>query len=329
MPPPIPVKLDGDLPHIMVNMGDTEDDNLITPVEALVDTGAGATIGNLRYFEGLILQNPSILVEVFTARGGKYSPITMHGIVDPNAEGGVHTTELPIAFRIKTVYKLRNGNELHLMVGLGAHVSVNFIISNAWLKQIGGVIDYGAHALRIPLHSDMKRFEVTYHHPKKSVPQISGGNIHAHTAAFKDLPMMSSFLRVMRALDKESPYLGYATNLVQQLQKSSLSSIPAHIGNIEPERVAVAGRESNPPPQPAPGPDDGWGRPRVSFANVVPGDTADGNGSVCTHYSEVTNKSASDDNSGHAFGQAALAPTHEEDSDEDLFSSSDECATEE
>ena len=138
---------------------------------------------------------------------------------------------------------------------------------------------------------------------------------------------MSSFLRVMRALDKESPYLGYATNLVQQLQKSSLSSIPAHIGNIEPERVAVAGSGSNPPSQPAPGPDDGWGRPRVSFANIVPGDTADGNNSVCTHYSEVTNKSASDDNSGHAFGQAALAPTHEEDSDEDLFSSSDECAT--
>ena len=50
------------------------------------------------------------------------------------------------------------------MVGLGMDVSVNFIISNAWLKQIGAVMDYGMNALNIPLHSDMKRFEVTYHH---------------------------------------------------------------------------------------------------------------------------------------------------------------------
>ena len=123
------------------------------------------------------------------------------------------------------------------------------------------------NALRIPLHSDMKRFEVTYHHPKKSIPKINGGSISAHKAAFEALPIMTSFLKVVDTLDNGSPYLGYATNLVQQLQKSTISSIPAHIGNDKPEHNADVGGGKNPPAQPAPGPSL-WGRPRVSFANV-------------------------------------------------------------
>ena len=83
-----------------------------------MDTGAGCTIGNLNHFAGEVLTNPSILVEVFTCKDGKYAPLTMHGIVDPDAEGGNHTSELPVAFRLRTAYKLRGGKDLHLMIGL-------------------------------------------------------------------------------------------------------------------------------------------------------------------------------------------------------------------
>ena len=74
----------------------------------------------------------------------------MHGIVDPNAEGGNHTTELPVAFRLRTAYKLRCGKYLHLVVGLGKDVSVKFILGTPWLKSIGAVVDYGQDCLRAP-----------------------------------------------------------------------------------------------------------------------------------------------------------------------------------
>ena len=127
---PLPVRLDAKLSHIRMDFGTPGDDNLISCIDALVDTGAGCTIGNLNHFAGEVLTNPSILVEVFTCKDGKYAPLTMHGIVDPDAEGGNHTTELPVAFRLRTTYKLRGGKDLHLMIGLGKDVSVKFILGN-------------------------------------------------------------------------------------------------------------------------------------------------------------------------------------------------------
>ena len=44
-PPPLPVKLDGDLPHMSLLVGDSASNNLETMLMALLDTGAGATIG--------------------------------------------------------------------------------------------------------------------------------------------------------------------------------------------------------------------------------------------------------------------------------------------
>lgn len=67
--PPIPVNLDGDLPHIVMEFGESCNDNLVTPLGALVDTGAGCTLGNVCFFRGLVAQNPSILVDTFTCEG--------------------------------------------------------------------------------------------------------------------------------------------------------------------------------------------------------------------------------------------------------------------
>lgn len=55
-PSPLSVKLDGDLPHISLVVGGAECDNLETEMWALMDTGAGATIGWL-HFKATILVN--------------------------------------------------------------------------------------------------------------------------------------------------------------------------------------------------------------------------------------------------------------------------------
>ena len=96
----------------------------MTVLIALIDSGAGATIGWLQYWEAVVLINPSILVKIFTCKDGTYSPITMQGIVDDAS--GNNKTDLPVAFQIQTRYHCRDGSELHMLVGLGMDVSNNY-----------------------------------------------------------------------------------------------------------------------------------------------------------------------------------------------------------
>ena len=44
---PLPVKFDAKLSHIEMEFGTPDDDNLLSRIDTLVDTGAGRTIGNL------------------------------------------------------------------------------------------------------------------------------------------------------------------------------------------------------------------------------------------------------------------------------------------
>ena len=56
----------------------------------------------------------------------------MHRIMDPDAEGGNHImVELPVCFRLRTCHKLRDDNELHLLVASGTGVSVNLVLGNS------------------------------------------------------------------------------------------------------------------------------------------------------------------------------------------------------
>ena len=67
---PLPVTIDANLTHIKMDFGKPSDDNLISSIDALVDTGAGCTIGNLDHFAREVVANPSILEEVFTCKDG-------------------------------------------------------------------------------------------------------------------------------------------------------------------------------------------------------------------------------------------------------------------
>ena len=88
--------------------------------------------------------NTNALVIIFISCGGEYYSIFMHGIVSTDTEG-VNTTKFTVAFQICTPYICRDGSEIHLIVALGTKVSVNFILSNDWMKQIGSVLECGAN----------------------------------------------------------------------------------------------------------------------------------------------------------------------------------------
>ena len=92
-----------------------------------------------------------------------------------------------------------------MIVGLGMNVSVNFIVSNTWMNQIGAVINYGASKIRVPLMNGITKFLIVFCPPTKSVPSTTLENEPNHKAAFMALPNIEGLVAVMTAFNPKSP----------------------------------------------------------------------------------------------------------------------------
>ena len=332
--PPLPVKLDSNLPHCAIAAGGGEDDMLTTYLMALMDSGAGATIGFQGYFEGAIFANPNILEAVYTCKNGKYAPIIMHGIVQ-EGKGGKSTTDLPIAFQIRTPYVCHDGSQVHFLVAVGMGVSVNFILSNPWLRAMKAVIDYGADEMRVPLGEDITKFKVTYRAPVRSTP--SPAELKKYTTkreqAFHMRPKMESMLAVMSAYNPRSPYMPHARKLVKFLNTVSATQVPPTIEGrpVVPASVLRDGAVGDtlfPPTHQPSLPNLGAQETNHSVTfdldstqespeEADPGSiTGDGSGDIDTGTLPVI-----DGTGAHAFGQATCnqADMDVSDDNEDLF----------
>lgn len=332
-PPILPVTLDGNLPHCGIESGGDDTDNLVTVLVALIDSGAGATIGWLQYWEAVVLINPSILVQIFTCKDGAYSPITMQGIVDNKS--GTNQTELPVAFQIRTRYHCRDGSELHMIVGLGMDVSVNFIISNAWMRKIGAVIDYGANEVRVPLLDDVTKFPITFRAPVRTTPGVANHVQQiSHNAAFAALPQIEGLLHVMMAYNPRSPWLPTARKLARALSESTVTPLPATIREQssmtsvlrggpgsdaivpyagQPSHAQVGVQGSGVRVTFAPDPNE------IGYGGDVAAGSADGSPSTA---SQKIAGYLSQDLGGDKHGQALLPSQSADSADEDLFGDS-------
>ena len=87
----------------------------------------------------------------------------MHGIVEDGS--GAVTTELPVAFQVRTPYRMPDGTNLELVLGLGEKVSVNLIIPMGFLKAVNAVIDCAVGQVRISLYGGTKTFPIRYKAP--------------------------------------------------------------------------------------------------------------------------------------------------------------------
>lgn len=338
-PPPLPVLLDGKLPHINLAVGGREQDNENTELRALVDSGAGATIGCLHFFEAACLINPMMLEGVYSCKQGEWSPITMHGIVD-EAKEGVTTTVLPVAFKIKTLYHMEDGGELHMMVGLGTNVSVNFVISNAWMKKLGAVLDYGSQELRVPLMNETKKFPISYLPPARTCPAVKidtsvrFGYSISPKQAFEQLPAMEGLLCVMSAFNSGSRLLPHARKYVKSLRSTASTKFLKQLQFRDSQQVAAPNNSehtadksggSAPPEQQPPGPSDEGAIQEDNEAIKMCAE--DGDDKAGDYYGPVENQLQHD---GHRMGQSeanrALAKTQigplPSSEEEDLFASS-------
>ena len=191
------------------------------------------------------------------------------------------------------------------------------------VEKIGAVVDYGTHSLRVPLHPDLKRFDLIYKKPKMASPGMGCGSIPTHRAALANLSNMVCLLKVVNAFDKESPHLGYANQLVATLQNCSKDNIPVHIGIEKPAHNTGVGSGANPPLQRAPGPEKL--RAHQDSVGTKTGDEESAVDGVSAASTRLTFDSRlGGELCSHAHGQAVMGATPESDEFEDLFASSPE-----
>ena len=112
---------------------------------------------------------PEIACKIFTTKGvngqaGKYAPIKLSGIVSTDEDATMASTELPIAYMLRTPYTQLDGTPIKLTFACGKNATVNAIIVNPFLRAVDAVVDYGRDTTRIASWGET--FELTYHPPR-------------------------------------------------------------------------------------------------------------------------------------------------------------------
>ena len=76
----------------------------------------------------------------------------------------------------------------------------------------------------------MKKFSLAYKQPGRGSALVGHDPVATHQSAFANMPNMAPFVKVLNAFSKDCPYLEYANQLVNTLQRGFLNDkIPARI----------------------------------------------------------------------------------------------------
>ena len=178
--------------------------------------------------------------QIYCVNSGRYSFIRMTGIVSEDTNSTT-SMGLPIAVRLRTPYRNRDGRYISITVALGSSVPINLILSNAWLKMLDAIIDYGTNKLMVDFQ-DHGRFSLTYHHPRCSMIDAT----HRHERKyFKDMmPIMTSLANVVNIYSPDSAWLPHVQTMIQHYQvqtlKATMISTPMSPGcALRPSKPAL------------------------------------------------------------------------------------------
>ena len=228
---PLPVAIDGQLPHapIAICTGGGRQAFLM----ATIDSGAGANVAYLQKMDGVFFENPECVESFHTSFGNEYFPIKMSGIVSEDT-AGVTSTELPIAVKIKTPYRHHDGSRVFITVALGLSVSVDFILSNTFLKGMGATIDYAADKMYTNIQNH-DGFPLTYKRPTRTFVDPINRKGRQY---FKDImPVMIALQDILTNYHSSSKWLPHVNTLIQNVTATTLASttVPA----IMPQKSAM------------------------------------------------------------------------------------------
>ena len=221
---PLPVPIDADLPHFVIKIGDSG----TTPTPSLtpcVDTEAGANVGYIGYFYGILSMHPECVDKKLCVNNGEYSSIHMTGIVSKDTTG-ITSTDFPIAVQLRTPYRNCNGHLIFITVALENSVSINFILSNDWLKKLGATIDYVTDRLLVNFQ-DHGGFPLTY---RRSAHTMVDASTRKPRKYFKDvMPVMTSLSSVISIYNPVSKWHPHVQSVIDHYQATTLKTtiVPA------------------------------------------------------------------------------------------------------
>ncbi len=170
--PILPISIQSNMPHILLQLGPSVDTADCPDIRCAVDTCAGLCTGNYTYLMALARRYPHCLYRLFTAK--EYSPIILSGIVQ-NGDASAVTTALDCMFQFHIPYKLRgDGGDCVFSIAAGRDVSVNVILGLPFIISMKMVCDFvdnlaTCHAINAP------SFPIDYRRTCNTVPKPDAG----------------------------------------------------------------------------------------------------------------------------------------------------------
>jgi hypothetical protein len=163
--PMMPVSIQSNLPHIVMQFGLDPNCPNCPSIRCAVDSCAALTTGNFHFFASLVKQFPHIVAKIFAPQD--YAPIILSGIVQSNQEAV--TTNLEVGFQLHLPYKTKEGDDSSLMIATGPNVSVNTIIGLPFMQGTGMILDLVDNLAECK-HLDCPPFPIEFRRTSNHVP---------------------------------------------------------------------------------------------------------------------------------------------------------------
>jgi hypothetical protein len=135
----MPVSIQSNLPHIIVQFGEEMNCPFSSSIRCAVDTCAALSMGSFQFYASVAKRFPHCVAKVFAPKD--YSPIVLSGMVQSSEQAAV-TTKLEVGWQFHLPYKTKGGDNTSFAIATGPHVSVNNILELPFMQATAMIIDF-------------------------------------------------------------------------------------------------------------------------------------------------------------------------------------------
>ncbi len=146
-------------------------------IQAVIDTAAALTTGNLHFFTKIAKTFSHTVAAVYAPQ--HYSPITLSGTVKRN--GKSVTTKFTVAIKFKLPYLTKEWNTNTFMVAVGPNVTVNMILGLPFIKQTKMIVNAADQVAELRALVALP-FPIDFCHAQCHVPTIDETKVHVNVA---------------------------------------------------------------------------------------------------------------------------------------------------
>ncbi len=136
--PMMPIAIQSDLSHIVMQFGTNLDCPNSPSIRCAVNSCTALSTGNFHYFVSLAKRFPHCLAQIFAPQD--YAPIVLLGVIQSHEHKAV-TTKLGVGFQFHLPYKTTEGEDSSLLVPMGRNVSVDIILGMPFMQGTWVILD--------------------------------------------------------------------------------------------------------------------------------------------------------------------------------------------